>query len=147
MVETIDKIRQKISKLLIRIAELENSLKKKDEEHYEFVRSMALNIIEKKDKMDEEFQKNYAQANSDIEKELEKARYDSCIASLTDLLGELKVSQLASPLDTMADFIEVIGTEKHPNKRNGLVVKVLKPGYLLEEELIRSTQVIVVKND
>ncbi len=147
MVETIDKIRRKISKLLVRIAELENDVKRGKEKHYRFKYDLALKLIQKKDRIESDFQKNLAQANSDLEREIEKARFDSFHSSLIELLDELEVSQLASPLDTMADFIEVVGTVKSEKKRNGLVVEVVNPGYLIGEELIRPSQVIVVQND
>ncbi len=147
MVETIDKIRSKISKLLIRISELEKSLVQKDEDQLEFVRDYALKLIKEREELEKDFKRNYAQANSDLEKEIEKARYESFDGRIERLLQELDVFRMAAPLDTLADFIKIVDTVKSEKRRNGQVMEVLKPGYMLGDDLLRPSHVIVVKND
>ncbi len=147
MVETIDKIRLKISKLLNRIADLERNVVQKDEEFYQFKFDLALKIIEKRDSLEQKYEETINTFDSEIEKKLVTHQFEKNKIHINEILKELNVSQLASPLDTLADFTEVVGTIKDPKKMNGRVVKVLKAGYLIGEELIRSSQVIVVKND
>ena len=130
MVEAIDKIRQQVSKLLIKIAELNRSLEKKDEEHTQVLEKLALKIIEQKDILEQEA--------DDAQKEIDH---------LDTLLDELDVTLLAAPLDKLADFIKIVGTQKEPRRRNGVVIKVTKKGYLRNDELLRSTHVIIVKNN
>jgi len=66
---------------------------------------------------------------------------------LDELLDKLNVKRLAAPLDKLADFIEVVGTRKDESKNNGVVVEIVKIGYLKDDELLRPTHVIIVKND
>ncbi|MGK0388092.1 MAG: molecular chaperone GrpE (heat shock protein) [Maribacter sp.] len=133
MVETIDKIRQQVSKLLIKIAELSRSLKKKGEEHTQFLEKLALKIIERKDILET------------IENPTNNTKAE--IDNLDNLLKELDVTILSAPLDKLADFIKIVATQKEPKRSNGVIIDVSKKGYLRNDELLRPTHVIIVKND
>lgn len=133
MIEAIDKVRQQISKLLVKIAALNDSLKKKDEEHMQVLEGLALKIIERRDLLEQ-----LENPTNDIEAEMEH---------LDSLLEKMDVNALAAPLDKLADFIKIVGTQKEPKRGNGVVIKVTKKGYLKNDELLRPTHVIIVKND
>lgn len=147
MVETIDKIRIKISKLLIRISNLEKTIVENKKSHNNYVNSLALSLVEKKDALISSYQKEIKSTFSENERNLITQKYKSNYQIIDEILGELNVVQMASPLDTMADFIEVVGTVKKEGKRNGLVVQVIRPGYMIGEDLLRLSQVVVVQND
>ncbi len=136
MVETIEKIRLKISKLLVRIATLEKEAQETERSHEAFKESLAMKIIHQKDAIIE----TYGEGGTNPWVVEQLTRMDS-------LLMELEVEPLSAPLDQMADFIEVKGYEKADKKRNGTVSKVLKKGYLFREELLRPTHVMIVRND
>lgn len=133
MIEAIDKIRQQVSKLLIRISKLEHSLKESKRDHKDFSRKIASKIIRRKDILD-----NVQNPTNDINVEIEH---------IDDLLNDLEVTALAAPLDKLADFIKIVGTRKEHRRKNGVVIEITKKGYLINDDLLRPTHVIIVKND
>jgi molecular chaperone GrpE (heat shock protein) len=133
MVEAIDKVRQQVSKLLIKIAELNRTLEKKEKSHQDFLDGFAIKMIQRKDILEA-----IENPTSDIEAE---------ITHTDSLLEELGVAVLSAPLDKLANFIKIVGTQKEPKRGNGVVIEVTKKGYLKNDELLRPTHVIIVKND
>jgi len=129
MIETIDKIRQKVSKLLVRISSLEKELAASRWSKKVFREKIAMQVIERKDELLKD-----AKANKEH------------IAFIDELLLSFDVKQISTPLDKLADFTEVVGKVKDASKRDGLVKEIVKLGYLMDDELIRPTNVIVVEN-
>lgn len=142
MVETIEKIRNKISKLLNRIAELENQIQDQKKDHEIYLENLALNIIEQKDELLVEMDALDSKLNSETQTLFQKQ-----IQNLDATLEGFGVTPLSSPLDKLADFIKIVGTVKNKERSNGLVHQVTKIGYLKNDELLRPTHIIVVDND
>lgn len=129
MIETIDKVRQKVSKLLIRINNLERELVASRWSKKVFREKIAIQAIERKDELLKD-----TKANKEH------------IAFIDELLLSFDVKQISTPLDKLADFTEVVGKVKDASKRDGLVKEVVRLGYFMDDELLRPTNVIVVEN-
>lgn len=142
MVETIDKIRIKVSKLLNRIAQLEQELDEEKKSNTIFKEQFSMKMVEKKDALFEQLK-----SKTNPISESESKCIEQQIEHLDTLLLEMGVEPLSAPLDKLADFIKIVGTVKTPDKRNGTVAEVVKIGYLKDDELLRPTHVVIVQND
>lgn len=141
MVETIDKIRNRISKLLNKIADLENEAEEQKRVQTKFSANLSLKIIEQKDEVQKQLE-----ARKDQITDAEIQAIHQHIEGLDNILAELGVTTLSSPLDRLADFVEVVGTRKNERRSNGMVEEVVKIGYLQNDELLRPTHIIIVEN-
>lgn len=138
MITTIDKVKDRVSKLLIDISQLKTELKEEQRLGKNKILDFTLLIIEQKDKLELTIQKNGGRATPEQEQHLQ---------DLSSLLTHLGTKPLVTPLDTFADFIHVADEIQDENEKNGKVIEVIKKGYIKDEEVIRPTHVIVVRND
>jgi molecular chaperone GrpE (heat shock protein) len=90
-----------------------------------------------------------------IEKELHnnehaiktKTRYKSIEKRLLNLLQRYGITKIEFPENRyIAGLCEVVETEVDSNRKNDEIITVVRSGYIRGKELIRSAQIIIVKN-
>jgi molecular chaperone GrpE (heat shock protein) len=146
MVENIEKIQHKISRFLNQIADLKKNIVTKDREHDEFQQRLALQIIEYLDHLDDKAKGQLVQATTDRERKIIHDFRESTQGPLREVLSSLGVTKLSAPLDILADFCVVVDTVKNEKRKDDSVLEVVRPGYSRNEDLLRPSQVIAVKN-
>ena len=83
--------------------------------------------------------------NEDVSKVI--GRYKTVQKKLLNLLQKHGVSKIEFPDNRLTvGLCEVVETEVDTNKKNDEIISIVRTGYIRGKELIRASQIIVVKN-
>jgi molecular chaperone GrpE (heat shock protein) len=131
------------------ISRLKNQLEQKEWENNDLLKGMALGIIDAIDSLEraEEVLKESEQdKNSEVAKITK--RYQSVQTKLLNLLQKYGITKVEFPDNNLiTGLCEVVKTEIDASKKNDEIVSIIRNGYKRGNELIRSAQIIVVKNE
>jgi molecular chaperone GrpE (heat shock protein) len=148
MSNEISKIEQTLIENLRVIAELKNELNKKEEEKQDMLREFALNIIDVLDSFERIEESLIEKGIKNVQEgETAISRFSTIYKKLISSLSRQGVTKIEFPDNRLiVGLCEVIDTEPDINRRNEEIVAIVRNGYIRGKILIRSAQVIVVKN-
>ena len=146
--ELENQLKQIIVKNLQANNHLMNEVKQKENEKYDLLKDISLNIIDIIDSFEriEEsiIEKEYHKIN-----EVNKTtnRYKSIQKKLLGLLKKHGITKIEFPDNRLIlGICEVVETEIDSNRNNDEIVSIIRNGYIRGKDLIRPAQIIIVKN-
>lgn len=148
MKESVNELEQLIVQNLKSTNLLKNEVERKENEKHDLLKDISLNIIDIIDSFERI-------EESIIEKEYNKidevnkttSRYRTIQKKLLSLLQKHGVTKIEFPDNRLiVGLCEVVETEADSNRKNDEIISVIRNGYIRGKELIRPTQIIVVKN-
>jgi molecular chaperone GrpE (heat shock protein) len=148
MKESVTELEQLIVQYLKSTNLLKNEVERKENEKHDLLKDISLNIIDIIDSFERI-------EESIIEKEYNKidevnkttSRYRTIQKKLLSLLQKHGVTKIEFPDNRLiVGLCEVVETEADSNRKNDEIISVIRNGYIRGKELIRSAQIIVVKN-
>jgi molecular chaperone GrpE (heat shock protein) len=148
MKESVNELEQLIIQNLKSTNLLKNEVERKENEKHDLLKEISISIIDILDS----FEKI---EESVIEKEYHKIdevnktvyRYKTIQKKLLGLLQKHGVTRIEFPDNRLiVGLCEVVETEADSNRKNDDIISVIRNGYIRGKELIRSAQIIVVKN-
>ena len=148
MKESVNELEQLIVQNLKSTNLLKNEVERKENEKHDLLKDISLNIIDIIDSFERI-------EESIIEKEYNKidevnkttSRYRTIQKKLLSLLQKHGVTKIEFPDKRLiVGLCEVVETEADSNRKNDEIISVIRNGYIRGKELIRPTQIIVVKN-
>jgi molecular chaperone GrpE (heat shock protein) len=127
---------------------LKNEIEIKENEKHDFIKDLAINIIDIIDSIeniDEWIIENEFHMIDEAKKI--SNRYKTIHKKLIGLLQKQGITKIEFPENRLiVGFCEVLETENDSRKRNDEIVSIIRNGYIRGKELIRAAQLIVVKN-
>jgi len=148
MNETLSDLETNISSTLKHVVELKNQVERIENQKLDQLRDISTGIIDILDSI-EMIQERYQQKGLDGNDEVSKvnARYLSVQKKLILLLQKHGITKMEFPENRLiVGWCEVTETEPDPNKSNDEIISILRQGYIRGKEVIRSAQIITVKN-
>ena len=148
MKESVTELEQLIIQSLKSTNLLKNEVERKENEKHDLLKDISLNIIDIIDSFERI-------EESIIEKEYNKidevnkttSRYRTIQKKLLSLLQKHGVTKIEFPDNRLiVGLCEVVETEADSNRKNDEIISIIRNGYIRGKELIRPTQIIVVKN-
>lgn len=152
MKEEIIALKNQLSQIIVENLQsnnhLKNEIEQKDNEKHDLLKDLSINIIDIIDSCEhiEEWliENNY---NEIDEVKKTNSRYKIVQKKLLGLLKKNGISKIEFPDNRLiVGLCEVVETEVDSQKMNDEIISVIRNGYIRGKELIRSAQIIVVKN-
>ncbi|MEO1515304.1 MAG: nucleotide exchange factor GrpE [Bacteroidota bacterium] len=147
MIKEIDQLRAKVVQMAAETVRLQRELELEQEAAREQQRSFFLHLIEQMDLIDRQRKEQLIEAGNEEEAKTIEQLYAKAAQPLQRLMGHYSIQQLKAPVDQLPEYSEVLATEKQPQKPDGSLIRVQRLGYLLGDQLLRPTGLVVVKND
>ena len=148
MNKNLDKLTDLHKKNLIEIVDLKNKLESSIQEGHDLFLNIVLDIIDVID--------TFEKAEEVIlDKGLGKAeggskimeRYKSVNKKLNNILHKHGITKIEFPENRLiVGFCKVVDTEPDPAYPNDTIISIVRNGYHRGKELIRESEVIIVKN-
>jgi len=148
MNKNLDKLTDLHKKNLIEIVDLKNKLESSIQEGHDLFLNIVLDIIDVID--------TFEKAEEVIlDKGLGKAeggskimeRYKSVNKKLSNILRKHGITKIEFPENRLiVGFCKVVDTEPDPAYPNDTIISIVRNGYHRGKELIRESEVIIVKN-
>jgi molecular chaperone GrpE (heat shock protein) len=152
MKEDINTLKSQLNHIIVEKLQsnnqLKNAIEQKENEKHDLLKDLSLKIIDVIDSFE----------NSEewvTENELNKvdearrvvSKFKIVHRKLLGLLKEYGITKIEFPDNRLiVGLCEVVETEANSQKKNDEIVSVIRNGYIRGKELIRSAQIIVVKN-
>jgi molecular chaperone GrpE (heat shock protein) len=152
MKEEIIALKNQLSQIIVENLQsnnhLKNEIEQKDNEKHDLLKELSINIIDIIDSCEhiEEWliEHNY---NEIDEVNKTNSRYKIVQKKLLGLLKKNGITKIEFPDNRLiVGLCEVVETEVDSQKINDEIISVIRNGYIRGKELIRSAQIIVVKN-
>lgn len=148
MKQSVFELKQLIIQNLKSNSILKNEVESKENEKYDLIKNVSLNIIDIIDScenIDEWVIEN--EYNEVDEARKTNSRYKTIKKKLLALLQTQGISKIEFPDNRLiVGRCDVIETEADRNRKNDEIIAVIRNGYIRGKELIRPAQIIVVKN-
>ena len=127
---------------------LKNEVERKELEKHDQLKDIALIIIDILDsfeRIEESIKEKGLENNEDVIKTMN--RYKTIQKKNLNLLQRYGITKVEFPDNRLiVGLCEVVETEADINKKNDEIVSIVRSGYIRGNELIRSAQLIVIKN-
>ncbi len=137
-----------ISQNLLSVNSLKNEVEKKEFEKQDLLKEISLSIIDILDSF-ERVEEGLIEKGLDKNEEASKTmnRYKTIHKKLLNLLQKHGITKIEFPDNKLiVGLCEVIETEVDNNRKNDEIISIVRSGYIRGKELIRASQIIVVKN-
>ncbi len=148
MINKITELEDIITSILKENNFLKNEIEKKEFQKNDLLKQFALNIIEVLDSFKQIEERAYEKGlnnNEDVNKTMN--RYKNIQKKLMQILKVNGITKIEFPDNKLIfGLCEVIDTEYNGERENDEIISVVRDGFIKGKELIRSAQVIVVKN-
>ena len=144
----INELQKIITEHLNKISHLYNEVDKSELEKHNQLKEFSKGIIEIIDSLENIEEGLIEKGFNEIE-ETKKimSRYQSIRKKLYYLLAKYGVTKIDFPDNRLiVGLCEVVDTIDDPSKENDAIISVLRNGYIRGNELIRSAQIVIVKN-
>lgn len=148
MINKITELENIITSILKENNFLKNEIEKKEFQKNDLLKQFALNIIEVLDSFKQIEERVYGKGfnnNEDVIKTMN--RYKNIEKKIMQILKINGITKIDFPDNKLIfGLCEVIDTECNGERENDEIISVVRDGFIKGKELIRSAQVIVVKN-
>jgi molecular chaperone GrpE (heat shock protein) len=152
MKENIDTLKIQLSQIIVEILQsnklLKNEIEQKDIEKHDLLKSLSLKIIDAIDTF-ESSEEWIIENNLNKVDEAKKTvnKFKIVHRKLVSILKEHGITKIEFPENRLiVGLCEVVETETDSRRNNDEIVSIIRNGYIRGKELIRSAQIIVVKN-
>jgi len=148
MKKIIAELEDSITQSFVNNSQLKNLVKLKELEKQDQLRGFAISIIEVLDSF-ENIENSLIEKGINQQEEVVKTmrRYESIKRKLTLILQKHGISKIEFTENRLIlGFCEVLETKPDNSKNNDEIVSIIRNGYIRGKELIRSAQLIIVKN-
>lgn len=148
MNKDLDELIDLHKKNLTDIVDLKNKLEKSDQEGHDLFLNMVLDIIDVMDtfeKAEEVIQEKGLDKSEGGTKIMD--RYKSVNKKLSNILHRHGITKIEFPENRLiVGFCKVVDSEPDPAYPNDTIISIVRNGYHRGKELIRESEVIIVKN-
>lgn len=148
MKESINELKNLIIQNLQSANNLKNEVEKKENEKHDQLKDISIGIIDTLDsfeRIEESLIEKGLDQNIDVNKTM--LRYKSIQKKLNYLLMKYGITKIEFPENRLiVGLCEVLETEPDSSKKNDEIISVVRNGYIRGKELIRASQIIIVKN-
>lgn len=127
---------------------LKNEVEKKENEKHDQLKNISMAIIDILDSF-ERVEESFKEKGLDKQDETSKTinRYKTIQKKLLNLLQKYGITKIEFPDNRLiVGLCEVVETEPESNSQNDDIISIVRSGYIRGKELIRASQIIVVKN-
>ena len=148
MTDSIKELENIIVQNLQSTNNLKNEVERKENEKHDQLKDISLGIIDILDSF-ERVEESLIEKGIDKNEEANKImnRYKTIQKKLLNLLQKYGITKIEFPDNRLiVGLCEVVETEADSNRKNDEVISVVRSGYIRGKELIRASQIIVVKN-
>ena len=148
MNDSIIELTDIITKNLQLTNNLKNEVERKELEKHDQLKDIALiviDILDSFERIEESIKEKGIENNEDLIKTMN--RYKTIQKKNLNLLQRYGITKVEFPDNRLiVGLCEVVETEADINKKNDEIVSIVRSGYIRGNELIRSAQLIVIKN-
>jgi len=148
MKKEIVELEEIIRESLVKTSKLINDKNQKEIEKQDQLKDFANSIIDVLDSfenIENSFIEKGLDRNEDVLKTMKK--YQSIQRKLQIILRKNGITKLDFPENRLIQgFCEVLETQPDNTKKNDEIISIVRNGYIKGKELIRSAQLIIVKN-
>jgi len=148
MKDSLKELERQITQNLQLVSCLKNEVEKKQNEIRDQLKDISLGIIETLDSF-ERIEEGLVEKGLDKKDEVNKTmnRYKTIQKKLFNLLRNYGITKIEFPENRLiVGLCEVVETEADSSRKNDEIVTIVRNGYIRGKELIRATQIIIVKN-
>ena len=148
MNQSVSELKQLIIQNLKSTSILKNEVENKENEKYDLIKSVSLNIIDIIDSCENIDEWVIDNKYNEVEEARKtNSRYKTIQRRLLALLQTQGISKIEFPDNRLiVGLCEVIETEADRNRKNDEIIAIIRNGYIRGKELIRPAQIIIVKN-
>ncbi|KAF0128473.1 MAG: co-chaperone GrpE [Bacteroidetes bacterium] len=148
MKNEIVELEEIITKSLLKTNNLINERNKIEIEKLDQLKGIAISIIDVLDSF-ENIENSFIEKGQDKNEDVIKTmkRYQSIQRKLYLILQKNGITKIDFPENRLIQgFCEVLETQPDASKNNDEIISIVRHGYMKGKELIRSAQLIIVKN-
>jgi len=148
MNNSVNELEEIITNNLLSINSLKNDIENKNNEQYDQLKAISLcliDIIDSFERIQESLSEKYIDKSNEAYKIIN--RYTTIQKKIMNILYKYGITKIEFPDNRLiVGLCEVIDTQPSNNKKNDEIISIVRNGYIRGKELIRSAQIIVVKN-
>ena len=148
MENTFTEIEEFITKSLLNNVTLVNEVNAKELEKQDQLKAFAISIIDVLDSFENietSIHEKGLDSNEDVSKTM--TRYQSIKKKLLKVLQRHGITPVTFPDNRLIQGVcEVVETQPDESKESDEIIEIIRNGYIRGNELIRSAQLIIVKN-